>query len=443
MTVEAFLETRIATSKEIQNACGLTQRQVGLQLKKLGSRVIRIKNGVSPKYALTTPGFGVSDYINIWEIDNFGKPVCIAGLRPLAAGGFFVKEDQNMPKVFLGEAQNGLYDDLPFFLRDMAPKGFLGKIIAESLANIDSSFPRHLSDWKNEHIGRYLLANTDTSIGNLKFGNNATLNLRPNITKHSRTDYAGLADGIIGNEVILSSAGGEQQKFTTFCEEAHAHVMVKFSPKGDDKNARRWKDILISEYHAGKVINETGFVTAAETDIFVDNDRLFLESIRFDRSGEQGRRSMLSLSMIDSEFIGLGQSWMDSSFQLNKDGLISGQDYINIEFLALFAKLIHNTDTHLGNISFETHRDGFALLPIYDMCSMGFAPKSNGEVLPYQFARPKELKARKVDINLVFEAAKTFWFQLREDSRISGEFRVFIDQVVIPQFADASDIHQI
>jgi len=436
MKVEEFLETRVATSKEIQNACGLSQRQVGLQLKKLGHRVIRIKNGVSPKYALTMPDFGVSDNINIWEVDNFGKPVCIAVLRPLAAGGYFVEEHQNMPKVFLGESQNGLYDDLPFFLQDMAPKGFLGKIIAENLADIDNNFPRHLSDWKNEHIGRYLLANTDTSIGNLKFGNNATLNLRPNITKHFRKDYAVLAGDIIGNEVILSSAGGEQQKFTTFCEEAHAHVMVKFSPKGDDANARRWKDILITEYYAGRVINETGFVTAAETELFEDDGRLFLESVRFDRSGEQGRRSMFSLSIIDSEFIGLGQDWMNSSYQLYKEGLTTYQDYINVEFLALFAKLIHNTDTHLGNISFDTHRDGFALLPIYDMCSMGFAPKSNGEVLPFKFEKPEELKARHVDKKLVFETAKKFWGLIQDDLRISEEFRSFISDVVMPQFLD-------
>lgn len=435
MNVKEFLETRIATSKEIQNSCGLTQRQVGLQIKKLANSVVRIPNGKSPLYALTCPAFGVGDYINIWEIDNFGKPSCIAALRPLKAGGYFVSEHHNMPKVFLGEARNGLFDDLPFFLRDMAPKGFLGKMIAENLAEIDDSFPSHLSDWKNEHIGRYLLANTDNSIGNLKFGNNATLNLRPSITKHYREDYLNLADDIIGNEVILSSAGGEQQKFTTYCENIHSHVLVKFSPKGDDTNARRWKDILITEHYASKAINESGFVTAAETEILEYGDRLFLESVRFDRSGEQGRRSMLSLSIIDAEFVGFGDNWVNSTRKLHEQGLLSSQDYINVEYLAVFAKMIHNTDTHLGNISFGTHRNGFALLPIYDMCSMGFAPKSNGEVTPFSFKLPETFKIKEVDLALVKQQAKSFWNSIAKDERISDEFREFIYKGVIPQFS--------
>jgi hypothetical protein len=42
-----------------------------------------------------------------------------------------------------------------------------------------------------------------------------------------------------------SSAGGEQPKFTAYCGERSAHVIVKFSPLGDDAVARRWRDILV------------------------------------------------------------------------------------------------------------------------------------------------------------------------------------------------------
>ncbi len=38
-------------------------------------------------------------------------------------------------------------------------------------------------------------------------------------------------------------------------------------------------------------------------------DVFFLESIRFDRSGEYGRGSMISLQSIDAEFVGSGVSW--------------------------------------------------------------------------------------------------------------------------------------
>lgn len=439
MTVEEYLQSKIATNKEIQLACGLTQRQVGLQLKKLGNRVIKIENGRSPKYALTISRFGVGDSILIWEVDHFGKPTCIANLRPLAADGFFVEGEQYMPKVFLGEGKNGLFDDLPFFLADMAPKGFLGKKIAEQLASIDKSFPAHLKDWRSEHVGRYLLANTDNSIGNLKFGNNATLNLRPGLIKHDRSDYLALADGIMDNEEVLSSAGGEHQKFTTFCADINAHVIVKFSPKGDDANARRWKDVLITEHYAAQAINSTRFVTAAETHIFEDGGRLFLESKRFDRSGENGRLSMLSLEVIDAEFVGSGVDWSDSCFKLFQQGLLSEQDYINVEFLSVFALFIRNTDTHLGNISFATHRDIFSLLPIYDMCSMGFAPRSNGEVAPLKFTWPSLIKVRKVGVTGVKHCAEGFWLQLVKEPKISDEFRDFILQEVIPSIPKKQD----
>lgn len=425
-----FLKTRIATSKEIQLNCGLSARQVLLRLGKLGNRIVKIENGRSPKYALTTNAFGVGDSILIWEVDSFGKHACIAELRPLAVGGYFVESRIGMPKVFLGDAGNGLYSDLPYFLRDMAPQGFLGKKIAENLAIRDNRFPSSLKDWNNNHIGRYLLANNETSMGNLKFGNNASLNIRSYFPTHSRKQYAMIADNIIGNDAVLSSAGGEQQKFTTYCDEIKAHVLVKFSPMGNNENAQRWKDILITEYYASQIINESNFVSAAKTELIDDSGRLFLESKRFDRSQKSGRRSMLSLSMIDAEFVGLAESWVNSAESLNKKKLLSDQDFFNIRFLESFAKLIYNTDTHLGNMSFKTHHDGFALLPIYDMCSMGFAPKSNGEVTPFKI---NEIDADEM-MNEAIELALEFWDRISKDSRISSDFSNFINKHCLTRF---------
>ncbi len=92
-----------------------------------------------------------------------------------------------MPAVFLGKHKNGFYNKLPFFLQDMAPKGFLGKKIAIKLANNSHNFPPHLSDWTSQHLGRYLLANADNGVGNLKLGNNVELNIRTEPNKHSRS----------------------------------------------------------------------------------------------------------------------------------------------------------------------------------------------------------------------------------------------------------------
>ncbi len=431
MNVQEYLENHIATSKEIQKNCDLSARQVLLAIKKLGHKIIKIQNGRSPKYALTKQAFEAGDSIHIWEVDNFGKHSCIATLRPLSAGGFIVEKYTGMPAVFLGEQGNGFYSDLPYFLTDMAPKGFLGKKIAENLANADTRFPFHLSEWKNDHIGRYLLANTESSIGNLKFGNNVNLNIRTHFERHSRNQYLDIADEIISGEVILSSAGGEQQKFTTFCSEINTHVLVKFSPKGNSANARRWKDILITEHYAAKVLNSSGIVTAAETYIFEQGGRLFLESKRFDRCEQHGRRSMLSLTSIDAEFVGAGDNWVRSVKGLFEQNLLIQQDVFNVEYLSLFAKLIYNSDTHLGNISFETHNDGFALLPIYDMCSMAFAPKSNGEILPFTSKEPKMDASDGIPIDQLNIMAQSFWLQVSKEQMISSEFRVYIKSNLI------------
>jgi len=258
--------------------------------------------------------------------------------------------------------------------------------------------------------------------------------MRPYFTKYSRDDYLAIADDIMGNDTILSSAGGEQQKFTTFCTEVNEHVLVKFSPKGESENARRWKDILITEHYAANVINSTGFVTAATTEILEFGGRIFLESRRFDRAGEQGRRSMLSLSIIDAEFVGSGDNWLKSATNLHHQKLLSYQDLMNVELLAIFAKLINNTDTHLGNISFETHHSGFGLLPIYDMCSMGFAPRSNGEILPLKFYIPGLVSDIGVSLEMIEEMAIRFWQFVSEDRYLSKEFADFIKQEILPKF---------
>ena len=429
--LEDYLQTNIASNKELQIHTGYNQKKIARLLNKLKERVIKIYFGKTPRYALTTSSFNAGDKIHIWKVDNFGKHSTIATLRPLATGGFFVEQQVGMPKVFLGESTSGLYDDLPYFLVDMSPKGFLGKKIAETLALLDSSFPSTLADWNNEHIGRYLLSNTETSIGDLKFGNNVNLNIRHSVVKHSRSDYLKIADNIIDNDEVLSSAGGEQQKFTTFCSDINAHVIVKFSPKGSNENARRWKDILITEHYANMVINTTGMVIAAETKIFEFGDRIFLESVRFDRDGEKGRRSMLSLTMIDAEFVGNGSTWLNSAIGLYKQKLINKQDLANVEWLSAFAKLINNTDTHLGNISFAAHNEGFSLLPIYDMCSMGFAPKSNGEVTPLKFVKPVIAKLNYCSLKELEEIAALFWKTLIKDRYISAEFVDFIEKKLL------------
>lgn len=189
--------------------------------------------------------------------------------------------------------------------------------------------------------------------------------------------------------------------------------------------ARRWRDILITEYHAAEAIHSLD-LPAAETRLFEVGGRLFLETQRFDRSGEYGRMSMISLQCIDAEFTGLGMGWPQVLNALYQQGLVSWQNVCDVEFLWCFGRLINNTDMHLGNLSFGVEGNIFRLLPLYDMCSMGFAPKSGGEVSGYDFTaiEPKVVNISK-DFELVKKMARGFWDDVKNDARISDDFRAF------------------
>lgn len=431
LTIEQCLHAEPLTSKQLQDKTGLSQTVVARQLRELGGRIIKVSNGRPPVYALTTNAFGADDNLLICMVDAYGHNTAVATLRPLAHGGFFVEERIGMPPLLLGEGKNGVYEDLPYFLYDLRPQGFLGRQIAAGLSKQSDDFPLNPERWNANHIGRYLVSNGDDLPGNLKFGQQAYNRVPRKLVATTPDDYPSLAESVLAGEIPGSSAGGEQPKFTTYCGVQSAHVIVKFSPKGDDPIARRWKDILITEHYASEALREVGFAAAAETQLIEREGRLFLESQRFDRSGKGGRLSMLSLQSIDAEFTGLGEDWVSVISALHQAKLVSAQHTIATTYLSLFGLLINNTDMHLGNLSLGIDGDVFRLLPVYDMCCMGFAPKA-GEVLPFQLSLPSEsrLKVPIEDINEVLELALStagiFGNSIAADTRISPEFKDFL-----------------
>jgi hypothetical protein len=158
--------------------------------------------------------------------------------------------------------------------------------------------------------------------------------------------------------------------------------------------------------------------------------RLFLESQRFDRAGEFGRMPMLSLQCVDAEFTGIGSDWPKVLDALHKKKLVSWPHVYDAECLWWFGCLINNSDMHLGNLSFSIDGSVFRLLPVYDMCSMGFTPKSGGEVLPYSFV-PPEYKGVNLDtdsIGLIQKLARNFWERVAGDPRISSELKTFLER---------------
>lgn len=435
--IRGFLENGLATSREIQAHTGLSQAAVSRNLRSMGEAVVSLRTGRTIRYGVTRNAFGADDRLPFAMVDAYGNTVLVAYLRPLAHGGFLVEATTGIPGVFLGAEGNGFYDDLPYFLYDMRPQGFLGRQLARGMAAQTPDFPDDPRMWTTEHIGRYLVSNSDDLPGNLKFGQQAMDRVRRRPQGLAVDDYPEMADAVMHGMIPGSSAGGEQPKFTAFSKERQSHVIVKFSPRGDSEVARRWRDVLLSEYHAVETLH-AGKVPAAETRLREMDGRLFLESLRFDRTGEYGRLPMLSLEAIDAEFTGLVSGWVPVVRALERKKLVSWSHYADVEMLWLFGRLINNTDMHLGNLSFGIEGDVFRLLPAYDMCSMGFAPRAGGEVLPFSFdpTAPDGLLLGDERAGVVTKLAHTFWEALAADHRISPELREFlargnpVDQII-------------
>jgi len=428
LSVREYLERGSFTSKEIQSATGLSQTSVARRLREMGNSVVQLSKGRSIRYATVCNAFGGDDKLPLSMVDSNGNTSVIAYIRPLNHGGFFVEPTKDISLMLLGDNRDGLYDGLPYFLYDLRPQGFLGRQIAQRIASQSEDFPSDPRNWTNNHIGRYLISNGEDLPGNLIFGEQSLLRVRRKPFAVSQSDYFEIADKVIEGEPIGSSAGGEQPKFTVFNSDTQTHVIVKFSLKDDNKVAERWHDILISEYHASKIINDNIFPTA-ETKLFEMQGRLFLETNRFDRLGEFGRSSMISLKSIDEEFIGFGHNWAKVMRELFNKKMISERDALSAESLWLFGQLINNSDMHLGNLSLALEDDSFRLLPVYDMCSMGFAPKSGGEVQSFAYEIPDILNVdiSKGKIETVIKLAHSFWENIANDDRISNQFKVFLD----------------
>lgn len=113
---------------------------------------------------------------------------------------------------------------------------------------------------------------------------------------------------------------------------------------------------------------------------------------------------------------------------LARAGLVRAQDVYTSRLLWGFGRLINNTDMHLGNLSLSVDATGFRLLPVYDMCSMGFAPRS-GEVLPYAFSVPDLGDKGGLSPQMVATVTRMvegYWRSLIGDARLSSEFREFL-----------------
>lgn len=417
----------------IAAALGVSQPTVSRLLARAGERIVRIGRARAARYALAREIARLGSHWPLFRIDADARSARIGELHALHGDGFFFQPDGERPALTHGDFALSLYPGLPWFLDDQRPQGFLGRAFARRVA-ADIGAPNDILIWRGDDDVLALLRHGDDAPGDLVLGEaslqralHAILDPQDTIPADARaTRYPELAQAALRGDAVGSSAGGEQPKFAVTLRTADGFlpVIVKFSDRIDTPAGRRWADLLIAEHHAGTMLREHG-LPAAESDIVQADGRVFLQSARFDRTPQFGRRGLVSLAALDAAYYGHGRmEWRAFAPQLQRDGWLDAQDARRLRLTSWYGTLIANSDMHLGNASLHLvdHRR-LPLAPTYDMLPMRFRPLVSGEVVAHRYEIALPTPAEQADWRIAANMALTFWRRVGEDTRISAPFR--------------------
>lgn len=423
-TILQRLRDGAASSAELEQLLGQSQSTLSRILRGLiaNNQVIRLGSTRGARYALLREVEGIGTRWHLRRIDREGRVHELGTLHALAGGQyFFERADETF-------TWGGVTQGLPYYLQDQRPAGFLGRAVPRRYPEL--ALPQRVLDWNDDHYLRYLTQRGSDTVGDLVLGDRAldqalqSMHRRPVIREDERaTRYPQLASEVMEGGLPGSSAHGEHPKFVTLLEDREPrHVLVKFSPSVSTRVGQRWSDLLISEHLAHEVLRAGG-VAAAESRIERIADRTYLETVRFDRAGRDGRIGLTSLFAIDSALYGKLDNWIDAGKRLASDRRIDSGILGTIRMLATFGALVANTDRHLGNLScFDTYDGRFALAPVYDMLPMLYAPEH--DELPPRVFEPIAPSAENLNAYGRARAlAERYWDACANDARISEDFR--------------------
>lgn len=365
-TLRQLLRQGPVSVRQLTDIMGISQPTVSRSIKALGDEVVRIGSGPSIHYVLRDAHRGFSS-APVYRITEEGTVKPLGKLVPVYPDGFVMEQTDN---ICLHS------DGLPWWLFDMRPQGYLGRAYASRFSS-ELGLPPNPENWSDTDVIRALLAHGHDAVGNLLIGEQARnhfVEMPLPVAVDRATAYPSLALAVSAGDVPGSSAGGEQPKFCTYTE--RGHVIVKFTAPDDNPVSERWRDLLLAEHLALRVLG-------VETAVFDFGGQRFLEIPRFDRTGPLGRKGLFSLRALEAEFVGRArETWPVLVNELAKQGCVHPDAVASTARLWAFGMLIGNTDMHHGNLSFiSSHGRPYDLAPAYDMLPMGFAPKSGGALV--------------------------------------------------------------
>ena len=392
------------TGQQLMEVLGVSQPTLSRTIRDLSATVtmFRVSGDRTPHYALLRPlPLGLNPRQRIYRFLSTGNIAPFAEVEFLVGGGTLERTDAGTTRV---------YEGLPPYMSFAAPSGFLGRQLAEAAARAHA-FPTSLRDWNEDHRVAFLFTQGMNLPGNLVFGD-TPLQLEMDLLRMPASEADDKLDCYVGMAQQLktasygSSVGGEQPKFLWLGQDT-GHVIVKFA-----RNGSRMADLLPLEHLALRSLAGVG-VPAAKTELFMSDEFVFLEVMRFDRVGEKGRVGMLSAGAVDDEFFGVRDSWPEFAARCITSGYLSRQDADHVGVMAAFSELIGNTDRHFENISVLIGEDGEyqGIAPAYDILPMRYASIGGGvepELVPIE---PKvgTIGAVPMVWKLAALAADEFW----------------------------------
>ena len=419
-----------ASARELGTVLGVSQPSISRRLAAADNQVVRIGQARRSRYAATRSVRGLGDRWPLYRIDGHGRPQTFGQLIALHGEGCVVRPAQ--PADWLrDEFHEGVFPGLPWFLDDMRPQGFLGRLFGQRCAH-ELGLNTDILRWNEDAVLTALLLRGEDGPGNFVLGEQSldrALRAASDPLAHSqRTErYAALAQATLAGERAGSSAAGEQPKFTACIEDEDGsprHVIVKFSePVEGNPVARRWADLLICEQLAGQLLAEHGD-TVAHDELVWSQGRLCLESTRFDRVGAHGRRGFVSLAAWSDAHDGVRDGWPNAAGRMQHGGWLDREALEHVQRRWWFGQMIGNTDMHFGNLGFFLDDAlPLTLAPSYDMLPMLYRPTTSGSLMPRSYQPPPPSPATLPTWQSAAAWADDFWQRVAKHPQLSADFR--------------------
>jgi hypothetical protein len=415
-----FLARGPSTAAEAAAHLGISQSSFSRLVDESGSALLIVGRARATRYMARRDVFDLGSSVPIYEIAEDGSSSRLGILHAVLPAPAF---------HFESSTEDGRsFPDLPYFLHDLRPSGFLGRLVPRRHPEL--SLPTDVQVWTSSQTLSYITRHGWNLSGNLIVGDEAfrahlsqVANLSDVVdVKERASRYPQIAEAVMSWGVPGSSAAGEQPKFLLWGTPGPRALLVKFSPVTEDATSTRIADLLVAEHIVLRHLAASGR-KAAKAEILQAGGRVFLEVERFDRVGKGGRRGLISMAALDAEFVASFAGWVPVAAGLREAGRITEQDVMDIRWLALFGRLIGNTDMHGGNLSFFTHGARVTgLAPAYDMSPTLYAP-TQGHLRTPPFQVPLPDPADALSWPTARAAAEEVWDQISAHPMVSTEFR--------------------